>query len=232
MAQAKRMDGRKFDEMRPRSIKVGVVKNADGSAIYQQGRTKVLAAVYGPKTLHPQRLRDVDKGKLRVTYRMLPFSVEEHKSPKPGRRDIELGLVIKEALESSIFLEEFGNAVVDVHVYILQSDAGSRCASICAASLALADAGIPMRDLVSSVAGGLVNGQPVIDLTADEEHTEGAVDMAMAYNENLDKLTLLQMDGRIDDKQLMSVIDLAIKCSKQIKGEMIDALKSKYGDSK
>ncbi len=230
MAYKKRHDGRKFDELREVEMKVGVVDSADGSAMFRIGRTKIIAAVYGPKLLHPQRLRETDKGVLRAYYRMLPFSVGDRKNPRPGRREIELSMVIKEALESSIFLEEFGNAVIDVHIYVVQADAGSRCASICAASLALANAGVPMKDVVASVSAGVVDGQVVLDLNYQEEaHEEGyVVDMPIAYVENLDKVTLLQMDGIATEEQVKEALKLGISGCKKIKEEMQKALRQKF----
>jgi len=230
MVYKKRYDGRKFDEMRPIKMEVGVLDNANGSAVFQIGNTKVIAGVYGPKILHPQRLRKKNKGVVRVHYRMMPFSVSERKNPRPGRRDIELSKVIKESLESAIFLEQFGDAVIDIHVYVVQGDAGTRCACVSAASLALADAGIPMNDLVGSVAAGSVGEQVLLDLTYDEEHVEGedVTDMAIAYNENLDSVTLLQMDGNISEKNMVKALDVGIKGCKMIKKEMQKALKKRY----
>ncbi len=230
MAYKKRFDNRKFEEMRPYTMKVHVLENADGSAEFAMGNTKVIAAVYGPKTLHPQRLRTIERGQLRVTYRMLPFSVSERKNPRPGRREIEISRVMKEAIESSIFMEEFGNAVVDVYIYVVQGDAGTRCASINAASLALADAGIPMSDLVSAVAAGVVDNQVVIDLTYDEEHYEDGyvTDIPVAYNENNDKVTLLQLDGNVTEKQLNDAIKLGIESCKKLKADMQKELKKRY----
>ncbi|PIN99745.1 exosome complex exonuclease Rrp41 [archaeon CG10_big_fil_rev_8_21_14_0_10_43_11] len=230
MAYKKRLDGRKFDQMRDIDIKLGVVANADGSAQFSMGRTKIIAAVYGPKTLHPQRLREADKGIIRAYYRMLPFSVSERKTPRPGRREIELSMVIKEALEESVFLEEFGQAVIDVHIYVVQADAGSRCASICAATLALADAGIPMKDFVASVSAGVVDGEVVLDLNYQEEAYEDGdvVDMPIAYVENLNKVTLLQLDGKATEKQAIDALKLGIEGCKIIKGKMQNALKQKF----
>jgi exosome complex component RRP41 len=229
MAYKKRLDKRKFDELRPMNMEVGVVSNADGSAMFQIGETKIIAGVWGPKTLHPQRLRETGTGIIRAYYRMMPFSVPERKNPRPGRREIELSKVIKEAFETSIFLEDYGNAVIDIHVYVVQGDAGTRCAAICAASLALADAGVPMKDLVASVAAGSVDGQVVLDLTYDEESHEGEVtDMAIAYNENLDKVTLLQMDGNISDKKMMEALKVGVEGCKKIKKEMQKALRKRY----
>lgn len=229
MVYKKRLDGRKFNETRPVKMLLNVVENADGSAEFWMGNTKVIAAVYGPKTLHPQRLREVEKGLVRVHYRMMPFSVSERKNPKPGRREIEISKVIKESLESAVFLEEFGNAVIDVHVYVVQGDAGTRCAAICAASLAMADAGIPMNDMVSAVSAGSIDGQVVVDLTYDEEHYEGEVtDMPIAYNENLNKITLLQMDGKINQEKAMEALKLGIGSCKQIKKQMQESLRKRY----
>lgn len=230
MAYKKRLDGRKFDELRDLEMKVGIIGNADGSAMFRIGRTKVIAAVYGPRLLHPQRLREMDKGLIRAYYRMLPFSVYDRKNPKPGRRDIELSMVIKEALEESIFLEEFGNAAIDIHIYVVQADAGSRCASICAATLALADAGIPMKDLVTAVSAGVVDEQIVLDLDYQEEaYEEGhVVDMPVAYSENISKITLLQMDGIATEKQIKEALDLGIQGCLKIKEKMIEVLKQKY----
>jgi exosome complex component RRP41 len=229
MAYKKRIDKRKFDETRPISMEVSVVPNADGSAVFQIGDTKVIAAVYGPRILHPQRLRELQKGLIRAYYRMMPFSVPDRKNPRPGRREIELSKVIKEAFESTIFLEEFGDAVIDIHVYVVQGDAGTRCAAICAASLALADAGVPMKDLVTSVAAGSVDGQILVDLNYDEESYEGVVtDMAIAYNENLDQVTLLQMDGVISDKDMIKALKMGVEACKKIKKEMQETLRKRY----
>jgi len=107
-----RFDGRKDDELREFEGKIGVIKNADGSAYFRTGKTEVIAAVYGPRQLHPRHLAEEDKATLRVYYDMISFSVPERKSPGPTRRSIELSLVIKRALESVVILEEFPKAVI------------------------------------------------------------------------------------------------------------------------
>ena len=87
----KRDDGRKMDEVRPMTAKVGIVPSADGSASFQTGRTKAIAVVRGPRTLHPQHLQNAQKGVLRVNYGMMPFSVEDRIRPGPNRRSEEIG---------------------------------------------------------------------------------------------------------------------------------------------
>jgi exosome complex component RRP41 len=71
-----RSDGRKFDELRPLKMEIGVLKTADGSAYLEHGKNKIFAAVYGPRELHPRHLALPDKARVRCTYRMATFSVE------------------------------------------------------------------------------------------------------------------------------------------------------------
>src|SRR3989344_4194531 len=147
----KRSDGRKLDEMRKMAAKDGVVPNADGSAMFSFGDTIAIAAVYGPKKMHPQHLQNPEKGTLRYTYNMMSFSVAERIRPGPSRRSQEISKISEWAIEPVMMIERFPNAVIDVHVNIMQANASTRCAGINAAALALAHAGIPMKSMVSSV---------------------------------------------------------------------------------
>ncbi len=222
-----RIDGRKFNELRPTKIQVGVLGNADGSAYIEQGKNKILAAVYGPHEVHPKHLALPDRSRLRCRYHMAPFSVDERKSPAPSRRDIELSKVIREALEPSIFLEYYPRTSIDIFIEILQADGGTRCAGIIVASLALADAGIPMRDLVVACAAGKVEGQLVLDLS-DTEDKQGEADVPLAYMPNLNAVTLLQMDGQLTLEEFEKAIDLSLEGCKQLYKMQKEALKAKY----
>src|SRR3990170_1735968 len=142
-----RIDGRGLNDLRPIKLEVGILENADGSAYIEQGKNKILAGVYGPKELHPKHMALPDRASLHCRYHMAPFSVDERKSPAPSRRELELSKVIRESLEPAIMSEYFPRATIDIFIEVLQADAGTRCAGITAASLALADAGIPMREL-------------------------------------------------------------------------------------
>ena len=143
----KRPSGRALNELRPMIAKVGIVPNADGSAMFSFGKTVAIAAVYGPRQLHPQHMQDPATGILRVNYDLLSFSVADRKKPGPSRRSQEISKMTEWALSPVLDLEAFPNTVIDVQIYILQADAGTRTAGINAASLALAHAGIPMRNL-------------------------------------------------------------------------------------
>ena len=155
MAYTKRLDGRAFDEVREIEAKVGVIKKARGSGYFRMGKTEAYAAVYGPREIYPKFLADPKKGILRCNYNMLPFSSSgERVRPGPSRRSREISMVTQKAINPVLDLSDYPNSVLDVFIELTQTDAGSRCAGICAASLALADAGVMMKDLVVSVAVG------------------------------------------------------------------------------
>jgi exosome complex component RRP41 len=215
----KRPDGRKNSELRPMSAKIGVVPNADGSAMFSFGNTIAIAAVYGPRLLHPQHKQDPARGVLRVNYDLLSFSVSDRKKPGPSRRSQEISKVTEWALLPVVDLEEFPNTVIDVQIYIIQADAGTRTAGINAASLALAHAGIPMKNLVCSVAVGKQDKELVVDLTKEEEdfeEGEGATDFAVAKIANTDEYTLLQLDGKIQPEVVKEILKVADKACDEI----------------
>lgn len=224
-----RIDGRTNDQLRPIEAKIGVVSRADGSAVFKIGKTIAYAAVYGPRALHPKFLQNPEKGILRCNYNMMSFSGSgERVKPGPTRRSREISMVTEKALVPVLSLEQYPNAVVDVYVELLQTDSGTRCAGISAAAMALADAGIPMKDLISSVSVGLVNGNSVVDLTKEEEDSEGAVDIALAVMPRKKEVTLLQLDGILSKDQLRKTLELGIKACEQIYKIQQNALKEKY----
>ena len=223
----KRTDGRKVDELRSMRAKVGIIPNADGSAMFSFGDTIAIAAVYGPKKMHPQHLQDPEKGTLRCNYNMLSFSVTDRIRPGPNRRSMEISKITGWALEPVLMIKKYANMVIDVHIHILQANASTRCAGINAAALALAHAGIPMKDLVSSVSIGKLDKQLVVDVDKNEEdweEGEGATDIPMTFT-NSGKLTHIQLDGKIKKEQLKEAVELARKACKKIYEVQKKALK-------
>jgi len=223
----KRLDGRETEEIRPMKAKVGVVPNADGSAMFSFGDTIAIAAVYGPKKMHPQHQQDPEKGTLRCTYNMLSFSVTERIKPGPSRRSTEISKITEWALEPVVMISQYPNNVIDVHINIIQANASTRCAGINAAAMALAHAGIPMKNLVSSVSIGKLDKQLVVDLTKKEEdweEGEGSTDIPITLTHD-NKITHIQLDGKIEPKQLKEAIELAKKATKEIYEVQKKALK-------
>ena len=228
MAYTKRFDGRAFDELRKMKVKIGVVPRADGSALFSFGDTIAIAAVYGPRPLHPQHMQNPEKGVLRVNYDMLPFSVTERKKPGPNRRSSEISKVIEWALSPAVRIDEFPNTVVDIFIQVLQANASTRCAAINAAAIALAHAGVPMNELVGAVSIGKIDKSIVADLIKEEEDYEdgeGATDMPMAFTSRSNKLCLLQLDGNISGEELKEAIKAGEKACKKIYAEQKKALK-------
>ncbi len=206
----KRLDNRGFDELRPMEAETGVVPNAKGSARFRIGNTEAIAAVYGPEEVKPKHFEKFDRGIIMCKYDMLPFSVPDRAKPGFDRRDTEISQVITNALSRAIRLEEMPRSMITVRVYVTQADAGTRCASLTAASMACADAGLPMRDLVAAVAAGYIGGSVCLDLTKDEEdlHDEGATDVPIAFLPSKDEIVLLQLDGKVGHEELNEVIKM------------------------
>lgn len=223
----KRLDGRDLEEMRPLSIEAGILDKADGSAYLELGKNKAIASVYGPREMHPRHLQKSDRAVLRVRYNMAPFSVEDRARPGPSRRSREISKVAREALEPAVFLGLYPRAVIDVSMELLQASAGTRTAGITAASVALADAGIPMRDLVSSIAAGKADESIVLDLQKEEDQLGGA-DMPIAYMPQKEDITLLQMDGHFEPGEFEEALELAIKGCEQVYEKQREALREKY----
>jgi exosome complex component RRP41 len=222
-----RLDGRKWDELRPIKMQVGTLKNADGSAYIEFGKNKIMAAVYGPKEVHPKHEVLPDRALVRARYHMAPFSVDERKNPAPSRREIEISKVIREALEPALVVEEYPRTAIQVFVEVLQSDGGSRVAGITAASLALADAGINMRDLVAGCSSGIVEGQVVLDLD-DAEDKEGSGDMPVALMPNLNQVTLLQIDGIYSRENFQKAFELAMQGGRKVYEMQRQALTDRF----
>jgi exosome complex component RRP41 len=228
IVKGKRLDGRKPDEMRPIKMTAGILKRADGSAYVEWGNNKVIAACYGPRELHPRHLQKPDRATLRCTYSMAPFSVSDRKRPGPDRRSMEISKVTREALEDVVFTHLFPRTGIDVFIEVLQAEAGTRCVGLTAASLAVADAGIPMKDLVSACAAGKVDGKIVLD-QFDVEDNYGEADLPVAMIPRKGEVVLLQMDGNLTKDEFREAFDLAIEGCKKVYELQKEALRAKYG---
>ncbi len=222
-----RIDGRRPDELRRIRMEVGVLKKMDGSAYIEVGGTKLYAGVIGPREVHPKHLELPDRGILNCRYHMASFSVDERKTLGMTRREIELSKVLREALETVVFLEEFPRMMVDVFVEVIQADGGTRTAGITAASLALADAGIPMADMICATAVGKVDGTLVIDINEIEDKY-GEADMPIAIAPQLNSIVLLQLNGRMTADEIEKGIMMAQSAIKKIREIQVDALKRNY----
>ncbi len=110
---------------------------------------------------------------------------------------------------------------------MLQADGGTRCAALDAASVALADAGIPMRDMVSACAAGKVADTIVLDVN-NEEDQAGQADMPIGYMPNLNKITLLQLDGVLTQEEFKKCVETGVNGCKLVYELQKKALNDKY----
>ncbi len=226
-----RVDGRKNDELRPIQAKVGVIRNADGSAMFQIGRTTAYAAVYGPRDLYPKFKQDPERGILRCDYNMMPFSGHgERVRPGGGRRSKEISMVTTNALMPVLNLEDAPNSVIDVFIELPQTDAGTRCAGITAAAMAIADAGIEMKGLVMALSVGVLNDQIIVDINGTEDCEMETTDIPMAYIPILDKFSLLQIDGELTREQLKKALETGKQKCLELYEIQKKALKQKYAE--
>lgn len=224
----KRLDGRDFDELRPLKIIANVIKNANGSAYTEWGNNKVLAAVYGPKEVVPKHLSDPLKAVIKCRYAMAPFSsLSDHGRSGPNRRATEISKVTREVFENVILTKEFPDTAIEISIEILQSDGGTRAAGITTAAVALANAGIPMKDLVYAVSAGKIKDNIVLDLNMIEDNYSDA-DMPIAIAPRNNNILLLQMDGELTKAQMNSSLDKVINAGKIISKIQRQALLDVY----
>jgi exosome complex component RRP41 len=223
-----REDGRKADEMRHVEIECGVVPVADGSAYIKWGKNEAIAAVYGPMEAHPRKIQRQDRAILDVRYNMAPFSTTDRIRPGFNRRSREISKVTRDALESVVDLELYPRSKIRVEIEIICAEAGTRCCGITAASVALADAGIPMSDMVVSVAAGKCNGIVLMDLNKPEDNY-GEADLPMGILPMTDELVFLQMDGDLSMEEFQLAWDYNIKAAHDVHQIMVEALQNRYG---
>lgn len=201
--EGKRPDGRKNDELRSLYSEVGLFKRLHGSAIFQRGNTQSLAVV----TLAPpgaeqllETIEATSKKRFMLHYNFPPFSTGEvGRLGGPGRREIGHGALAEKALRSMLPSQDEFPYTVRVVSEILSSNGSSSMATTCASSLALMDAGVPIKKPVAGIAMGLMSDKEkykiLTDIQGPEDHY-GDMDCKVAGT--TDGITAIQMDVKID----------------------------------
>ena len=220
-----RMDGRSATDVRPITIETGVVPVADGSCRMTWGTNDVIVAVYGPMEAHPRKIQRQDRAVLDVRYNMAPFSTTDRIRPGFNRRSREISKVTADALASVVLLEMYPRSKIRVEIEVICAEAGTRCVGLTAASVALADAGIPMTDMVVSVASGKINDVVVCDLNKEEDNY-GEADLPMGVLPNTGEIVFLQMDGDLSPEQFQTAWDYNVNAAMEVHKIMVKALKN------
>jgi len=232
LVNGKRVDGRGVEDLRSVKIVARVLNDAEGSAYIEWGKNKILAGIYGPRECIPRHDQSLYRAVVKCRYNMAPFSgAEEHGRSGPNRRSKELSKVIKEAFENVIISENFPKTEISIFVEVLQSDGGTRCAAVTAAAVALADAGIPMKDLISAVAVCKIDGQIAVD-PGKEEDNFGESDMPIAFSPRTGEILLFQMDGNLTRSEVARGLELAKNAVSKIRAVQVEAIKKVYDEPK
>ncbi|MCS7109273.1 MAG: exosome complex exonuclease Rrp41, partial [Candidatus Micrarchaeota archaeon] len=205
-------------------IEAGILNRANGSAYLTWGKNKVLAAVYGPREVFPKHETNLYGSIIRCRYMMAPFSTEEHGRAGPNRRSREISKVMKEAFEGVIIKEVYPKTAIDIYVDILEGQGSTRVAGITAAAVALANAGIPMRDIPIGISVGKIDGQIAVDMMREEDNY-GQADMPMAINPTTGEIILLQMDGKMTREEFVYALELAFSKIPEIREKQVEALR-------
>lgn len=228
IVNGRRLDGRMPNELRPIRIESSVLHNAEGSAYLEWGNNKVLAAVFGPKEAMPKHVQDPTKAIIKCKYSMAPFSsMGEHGRSGPNRRAIEISKVTREAFENVVLLNDYPGSEIDIFIEILQSDGGTRAAGITAAAVALANAGIRMKDLIYAVSFGKVGDQLILDLNMLEDNYSDC-DMPTAIAPRNGDVVLLQMDGNLTKEEMSRGLKMIKDAGQTISALQRDALREVY----
>ncbi|MDP7001896.1 MAG: exosome complex exonuclease Rrp41 [Candidatus Poseidoniaceae archaeon] len=222
-----RLDGRRVDESRPVEVKAGVIPAADGSAWVKHGLNEVVCAVYGPMEAHPRKIQKQDQAVLDVRYNMAPFSTSDRIRPGFNRRSREISKVTAEAFASAVMVERYPRSKIRIEIEILAAEAGTRCAGITAASVALADAGIPMRGMIVGVASGKIEDTVVLDLDKAEDNY-GQADLPMGIMPTTGEIAFMQMDGDLSMDELQLAVDYNFAAAAEIHEIMTAALRARY----
>ncbi|TES90686.1 MAG: polyribonucleotide nucleotidyltransferase [Candidatus Cloacimonadota bacterium] len=199
-----RFDGRRAQEIRPINCEVGVLPRVHGSALFTRGETQSLCAVTLGTTTDQQRVEDLEGESVKtfmLHYNFLPFSVGEVRYLRgPGRREIGHGSLAERALESVLPVEERFPYTIRIVSDILESNGSSSMATVCGSSLALMDAGVPVKTSVAGVSIGLIKeGEKYVilsDIIGDEDHF-GDMDFKVAGTRT--GITAIQLDTKISD---------------------------------
>ena len=232
LKESRRIDNRKFDEVRPISCEVGLLSRPHGSALFTRGETQVLGVLTlgsGPDEQRVETLSGEEFRPFMLHYNFPPFSVGEVKRVGgPSRRDIGHGGLSTRAIEKVLPDKDVFDYTIRIVSEVLESNGSSSMGTVCAGILALMDGGVPIKAPVSGIAMGLVKegDQTIIlsDILGDEDHT-GDMDFKVAGT--AEGITALQMDIKILElsKDIMeNALEQARKGRLHILEEMMKAL--------
>lgn len=226
-----RPDGRKMTEIRPLSAEVGLLPRTHGSGLFQRGQTQVLSVATLGSPQDKQVIDSLNRKEISKTYihqyNFPPFCVGDIKPLRsPGRREIGHGNLAERALIPVIPSQEEFPYTIRVVSEVLSSNGSSSQASICGSTLALMDAGVPIKKPVAGIAMGLIKEDENISILTDIQGLEDHLgDMDFKVAGTSDGITALQMDIKITGIT-QDILKEALNNAKQARLQILDVIKS------
>ena len=229
LEEHKRPDGRQIDEVRPLSAEVGLLPRTHGSALFSRGQTQVLSVVTLGTKADEQILDGLDEEESKRymhQYNFPSYSVGEARPSKgPGRREIGHGALAEKALVPVIPSEDEFPYTIRVVSEVLESNGSTSQASICGSTLALMDAGVPIKKPVAGISSGLItnpeNPDDYIVLTDIQDIEDFFGDMDFKVGGTKDGITAIQVDIKIDGLTY-DIIEKAFEKTKIARDHIID----------
>lgn len=230
--RGQRFDLRNFDTVRPISIEVGLLPRNHGSSLFTRGRTQALASVTlggGSEQFKFEGLMDeVPDTNFMLHYNFPPFAVGEVRPMRaPGRREVGHGHLAQSALKQVLPDKEKFPYLMRIVADILESDGSSSMATICSGTMALMDAGVPIRKMVSGVAMGLLrnkdNAFHVLTDISGSEDTFGLMDFKVAGTD--EGIVAIQMDIKHKGGLKREVFDMALAQARKGRIHILDEMR-------
>lgn len=228
VSQKKRIDGRGLDEIRPISCEVGVLPRAHGSALFTRGQTQVLAATTLGTKIDEQKMDELEGEYWKsymLHYNFPPFCVGEIRPLRgTSRREVGHGNLAERSIKTGIPAEDVFPYTIRIVSEVLESNGSSSMATVCAGSLSLMDAGVPLKTPIAGIAMGLIKeGEEYLiltDILGDEDHL-GDMDFKVAGSEN--GITGFQMDIKIKGISA-EVLAQALEKAKEARLKILDIM--------
>ena len=210
-----RIDGRRAGESRRLRCRIGTLPKSDGSAYVEQGNTKVLACVTGPRDARGLAHASHERALITCEFEALPFATGQHKpSTRADRGAAELAAAVRRAFEPVVRTQLYPRTHIDIRLTLMQSDGGVHSACLNATTLALIDAGIAIEDFVCGCSAGAVGGTLLLDPNAVE--AAGVAEMSVGYLPCSQRVSHVQLESRIPVGSADEVLHFAIEGCRQL----------------
>lgn len=222
-----RIDGRKPHELRAVTCRLGVFDQADGSAYFEVGNTRVLAAVYGPHEVRSgsKNKQHHERAVINCQYSQAVFSTSTRKQrPRGDYRSLEITNCVKEVVETAVLTTTYPHSQIDIFLEVLQADGGVLSACINAASLALIHAGITLKDVVVAASAGIIAEKPIVDVNYTEEGVSSSPVFTIAMLAKTKEILALESTGRLNMDSLVEIQNTATEACEKMYAVMKETI--------